>query len=134
MINVKVLKHESFRFIVVGVSSVVIDFVFYMWLISTGVPTYFSRGVSYFIVLFYSYLLNTHYTFSIGKISKSLFFRYWVLYLLVLIFNVTLNELLLLTFNKSQYAIVLIYFFVTALSAIINFKGIKHYVFSKKII
>ena len=56
----KILKKNSFRFIVVGVSSVAIDFTLYMWLVSIDVPTYLSRGASYFITLLYAYFLNNN--------------------------------------------------------------------------
>jgi uncharacterized membrane protein len=50
----------------------------------------------------------------------------------VLTFNILLNEALLLLFNKGQSVIVVIYFFVTGVSAIMNFFGLKNYVFSKQ--
>jgi putative flippase GtrA len=128
----RILKEDSFRFVVVGVSAVAIDFTLYMWLVAIDVPTYLSRGISYFITLLYAYFLNTYYAFKIGEITWSLFFRYWSLYGLVLTFNILLNEALLLLFNKEQSAIVVIYLFVTGVSAIMNFFGLKHYVFSKQ--
>ena len=128
----KILKKNSFRFIVVGVSSVAIDFTLYMWLVSIDVPTYLSRGASYFITLLYAYFLNTYYAFKIGEITWRLFLRYWSLYGLVLTFNILLNEALLLLFNKGQSAIIVIYLFVTGVSAIMNFFGLKYYVFPKQ--
>jgi len=128
----EMFKKNSFRFIVVGVSSVIIDFTLYMWLVTIDVPTYLSRGVSYFITLLYAYLLNTYYAFRVGKITWGLFFRYWSLYGLVLVFNVILNEELLLLFNKEKYSIVVIYLFITGISAIINFAGLKYFIFSKQ--
>ena len=125
------MKRKVFRFVLVGVSAVAIDFTIYIWLVEVGTPTYFSRGISYFTTLLYAYFANTYYAFRVNYVSWNIFSKYCLLYVSVLFFNVLLNEKLLLIFGKEYYSLVIIYVFVTGVSAVINFIGLKQYVFFK---
>ena len=125
-------KYTFIRFIFIGIVTVIIDFIFYIFLILLGINTEISKGVSFILGTIFSYFANKTVTFKSNDSSIIKFILFIFLYLSSMTINVTLNGLLLnyLDFTKSGYFIAFIA--ATIISACINFVGMKFIIFYEK--
>ena len=124
----KLLEYEVARFLIVGGTTVLIDFVFYFILIYIGFDTSFSKGVSFSVGTIFAYFANRNYTF---KSSTRGFFRFTVftlLYLSTLVVNVASNETVLKLTSHINGSLMIAFLVATSLSAYLNFKGMDYIV------
>jgi len=123
-------KKELLKYIFVGLSTVLIDFIIYKFLIKFTV-IYLSKTISFLSGTFFSYQLNRTWTFKSGKTKLSQFIKYLIIHITSLIINVFLNSLLLNTFSKNYYLSYEVSFLIATLtSAIYNFLFIKKFIFN----
>ena len=121
---------ELFRYIFVGLSTVLIDFLIYKFLIKF-IVIYLAKTISFLSGTFFSYQLNRTWTFKSGKTKLSQFIKYLIIHITSLIINVFLNSLLLNTFSKNYFLSYEISFLIATLtSAIYNFLFIKKFIFN----
>ena len=121
---------ELLKYIFVGLSTVLIDFLIYKFLIKF-IVIYLAKTISFLSGTFFSYQLNRTWTFKSGKKTLSQFIKYLIIHITSLIINVFLNSLLLNTFPKNYYLSYEVSFLIATLtSAIYNFLFIKKFIFN----
>ena len=72
---------------------------------------------------------NKNFTFKSNTKSPFKFILFLILYLATLSVNVSLNEIILSYIGKSDMSLFIAFLIATAMSATINFLGMKHIVF-----
>ena len=121
---------ELLKYIFVGLSTVLIDFLIYKFLIKF-IVIYLSKTISFLSGTFFSYQLNRTWTFKSGKTKLSQFIKYLIIHITSLVLNVFINSLLLNTFSKNYFLSYEVSFLIATLtSAIYNFLFIKKFIFN----
>ena len=87
---------ELLKYIFVGLSTVLVDFLIYKFLIKF-IFIYLAKTISFLSGTFFSYQLNRTWTFKSGKKTLSQFIKYLIIHITSLILNVFINSLLLNT-------------------------------------
>ena len=121
---------ELLKYIFVGLSTVLIDFLIYKFLIKF-IITYLAKTISFLSGTFFSYQLNRTWTFKSGKKTLSQFIKYLIIHITSLVLNVFINSLLLNTFSKNYFLSYEVSFLIATLtSATYNFLFIKIFIFN----
>ena len=121
---------ELLKYLIVGLSTVFVDFLVYKLLIKF-VVIYLSKTISFLSGTFWSYQLNRTWTFKSGKPKISQFIKYLIIHITSLVLNVFINSLMLKTFSKNYFLSYEVSFFTaTLISAIYNFLFIKILIFN----
>ena len=121
---------ELLKYIFVGLSTVLIDFLIYKFLIKF-IVIYLAKTISFLSGTFFSYQLNRTWTFKSGKKTLSQFIKYLIIHITSLVLNVFINSLLLNTFSKNYFLSYEVSFLIATLtSAIYNFLFIKLFIFN----
>ena len=128
------LNHETLRFLVVGCTTVAIDYLTYKLLLLARLDVSLAKGMSFGIGAVFAFFANKSITFQVaGTPSVNQFFRFALLYLTTLGLNVWSNALAL---NLPQqllpkFQVQLAFLLATGVSTITNFLGMKFLVFPK---
>ena len=123
-------NEELLKYIFVGLSTVLIDFLIYKFLIKF-IVIYLAKTISFLSGTFFSYQLNRTWTFKSGKTKLSQFIKYLIIHITSLVLNVFINSLLLNTFSKNYFLSYEVSFLIATLtSAIYNFLFIKKFIFN----
>ena len=125
----KFLDYEVARFIIVGGTTVLIDLISYFILVYSGFDTYLSKGISFSIGTVFAYFANRKYTFQSSKTGLLRFIAFTLLYLSTLVINVVSNEIVIKLIGDDTTSLLVAFFTATALSATLNFIGMKYIVF-----
>ena len=121
---------ELLKYILVGLSTVLIDFLIYKFLIKF-IVIYLAKTISFLSGTFFSYQLNRTWTFKSGKKTLSQFIKYLIIHITSLVLNVFINSLLLNTFSKNYFLSYEVSFLIATLtSATYNFLFIKIFIFN----
>ena len=128
----RILKYDVTRFLVVGFTTVLIDLIFYLILINFSFEIAISKGVSFSIGALFSYFVNRSYTFQSSKSGLLRFVFFASLYILTLIINVLSNEIILSFLSFLNYSLFIAFLLATAISATLNFLGMKYFIFSSE--
>ena len=121
---------ELLKYIFVGLSTVLIDFLIYKFLIKF-IVIYLAKTISFLSGTFFSYQLNRTWTFKSGEKKLSQFIKYLIIHITSLVLNVFINSLLLNTFSKNYFLSYEVSFLIATLtSAIYNFLFIKKFIFN----
>ena len=121
---------ELLKYIFVGLSTVLIDFLIYKFLIKF-IVIYLAKTISFLSGTFFSYQLNRTWTFKSGKKKLSQFIKYLIIHITSLVLNVFINSLLLDTFSKNYFLSYEVSFLIATLtSATYNFLFIKIFIFN----
>ena len=125
-------NEELLKYIFVGLSTVLIDFLIYKFLINF-IVIYLSKTISFLSGTFFSYQLNRTWTFKSGGKTLSQFIKYLIIHITSLVLNVFVNSLLLNTFSKNYFLSYEVSFLIATLaSAIYNFLFIKKFIFNNR--
>ncbi len=122
------MKKELIKFIIVGTSAVICDFIVYFLLLE--ITTYsVSKTISFICGATLAYFFNKYWTFNKadGRQNERLLFM--ALYLSTLLINVTINKTGLWIFGTTTASIALSFLAATGASTILNFIGQKWVVF-----
>ncbi len=120
------IKQEIKRFLLVGGTTVLIDFLTYIMLsITLQLNTEISKGISFSLGGIFAYYTNKIYTFNNAKGGNYRFIFFVTLYLMTLYINVTTNKIILYKYEYNLISISLAFLFATGISASINFIGMK---------
>jgi len=125
------LEREVMRFLIVGSTTVLVDLVCYFVLINLDYDTHISKGISFSAGTVFAYFANSSYTFQGSKRGSLIFFIFCLLYLSTLVINIVTNEIVLESMGRTDISFVFAFILATTLSAILNFIGMKYYVFQK---
>ena len=121
---------ELLKYIFVGLSTVLIDFLIYKFLIKF-IVIYLAKTISFLSGTFFSYQLNRTWTFKSGEKTLSQFLKYLIIHITSLVLNVFINSLLLNTFSKNYFLSYEVSFLIATLtSATYNFLFIKIFIFN----
>ena len=121
---------ELLKYIFVGLSTVLIDFLIYKFLIKF-IIIYLAKTISFLSGTFFSYQLNRTWTFKSGGKTLSQFIKYLIIHITSLVLNVFINSLLLNTFSKNYFLSYEVSFLIATLtSATYNFLFIKIFIFN----
>ncbi len=116
------------RFLVVGTTTVAIDFAVYSLLLLLGGAVASSKGIGFVAGTLFAYFANRLWTFTarggLDRIAK-----FFVVYGVNLCVNVGLNSVVLALLGYEQIDIVLAFLVATGTSATLNFLGMKFLVF-----
>lgn len=130
MVDIKILKSETGRFLLVGSTSVLIDFIIYLCLLIVfGLGTGLSKGIGFSGGALFAYFANRGFTFNSSTKGLFVFLLFCTLYITTLSVNIATNELGLSFFGKGSFGIGLSLFIATGLSALLNFIGMKYFIF-----
>ena len=130
--NLKIINKkdflEAYRFIIVGLCSVSIDFIFYYCFIYFEIfgPNN-SKRLSFVIGALFAFYANRNYVFKVSKKKISHFFLFCLLYLGSFLLNSFTHDYIYLI-SKITF---LSFLCATAISTIVNYLGQKFIIFKK---
>ena len=134
------LKKQLIFFLILGIFAVLVDYITYKSLlyflrneeISNGNLEDFSKGIGFLSGTLFAYFANKYITFKSQKYKGRALLRFMLLYSTTLFINVYSNasSISLLNFiSKNGDIYLLAFLFATAVSATLNFIGMKWFVF-----
>ena len=121
------LKKEVSRFVVAGISAVGTDLGTYLIMINWFHES-LAKTISFILGSVVAFLINKYWTFESKPLEIKEMMKFVTLYLSTLAVNVVVNQIVLLLF---PIMIILGFFMATATSTILNFIGMKFWVFKK---
>ena len=127
--SIKLLHSQVGRFLIVGITTVLVDFVVYLLLLFFDFETGLAKALSFSIGAIFAYFANRGYTFQSKRKGLLRFILFSALYILTLAINVGTNGLVLSILGTSQFFIIFAFLIATGLSAIINYIGMKYIIF-----
>ena len=118
----------------VGISNIFVDYSVYRLLL-IWFDISFAKGLAFLCGTFFSYYFNRKWTFSCARPGLLQFGKFLSVYGVVLLINVAANATALSTFAPDLHLRVMwAYLIATVLSALLNFLGMKFFVFQRKIL
>lgn len=128
------LKRELVAFLVVGSTSVLIDFLIYSGLVRSAlVGVSIAKASSFLVGVVFTYLANRFWTFGRTKHRPGSPWRYCCVCSFTLSANVLVNAISLRLLHGVPLAIPIAYLMATGASASLNFIGFKWFVFTATI-
>lgn len=123
------LNRAAMVFLVVGALTVLVDLLVYRLLVALGVEVHVAKGLSFIAGTVFAYFANRLVTFRAPGGPK-VFARFVALYAATLAANVGVNALALALLPATQFELMLGFLAATAVSATLNFVGMRYLVFS----
>ena len=124
------IKKELGVFLIVGISTVVVDYIFYKGMVALQWTTIdMAKAFGFIVGTLFAYLANRFWTFSHKEISNNSILKFALLYSITLSANVLINSQLLAFLDNVDYGTQLAFFCATGASATLNFIGMKFIVF-----
>jgi len=127
----KFFKRQVVRFIIVGITTVLVDFAVYLLLLAIDFETSLAKALSFCSGAIFAYFANRGYTFQSKSKGALGFILFSLLYISTLMINVGVNELVLDTLSMMHLHIIIAFLTATSLSATINYFGMKYIIFKK---
>lgn len=126
------IKREVYVFLVVGTLATIVDFAVYSLLTNLGNISFSSaKTISFIAGTLFGYVANKNWTFQYKKKVTNSLVRFFVLYLFTLFINVYFNSTFLTILREVPRNFELAFVLSTAISATLNFIGMKFIVFNK---
>lgn len=126
------IKKEFSIFLVVGVTTVLVDFLTYRTLLTTGLGFDLCKSISFLVGTIFAYFANRKWTFGHKAHANGSAFRFIILYGLTLGLNVLVNTTFLNILYDFSMKITIAFIVATGVSAMTNFIGMKYFVFNAK--
>jgi putative flippase GtrA len=123
------IRREIAIFLVVGSTTVLIDFGTYRNLAWVGLPIDLSKAFGFIGGTIFAYVANKTWTFNHLPHAPGSLWRFISLYLLTLITNVLINAAALKGLAGFGFAVQASFLLATGTSATLNFLGMKFFVF-----
>jgi putative flippase GtrA len=124
------IRRELGAFLVVGSLSVLTDYLIYRFLLRENLLTVEeAKCVGFIAGTVFGYFANRHWTFGGRLVQKGSPWRFALLYAITLSVNIGLNAVALNAFIALTAAVPLAFLIATAVSATMNFVGMKFFVF-----
>lgn len=124
------IRREAAIFLVVGSLTVVVDFLVYrslVWFDLLGIDT--AKAVGFVAGTLFAYFANRYWTFGHKRAMPGSWYRFIILYALTLGANVAVNAGMLGLLAEVPWSIQFAFLVATAVSATLNFLGMKFFVF-----
>ena len=126
------IKRELAIFLIVGVSTVLVDFISYRGLIGFQVMEVdMAKAAGFLVGTLFAYFANRFWTFGHNPHVPGSIWRFSALYASTLGANVLTNALVLKLLADMAIAIQLAFLLATGVSACLNFLGMKLFVFKQ---
>jgi putative flippase GtrA len=126
------IRRELAIFLIVGILTVLFDFLSYRSLIRFDVfDTNMAKAIGFLIGTLFAYFANRFWTFGDKPHQPGSAWRFTILYASTLGTNVLVNSLMLKLFVNTTDAIQLAFLIATWVSACLNFLGMKLFVFRR---
>jgi putative flippase GtrA len=125
------MRKELARFLVVGFTTVAIDYLVYRLPAGFGITPAPAKAAGFIAGTIFAYFANRLWTFG-GQGTRPApgsVLRFVALYAATLLCNVAVNDLLLMSFRGYPYIFQGAFVVATAVSASLNFLGMKFFVF-----
>jgi putative flippase GtrA len=124
------IKREIAIFLVVGASTVMVDFISYRGLIGFQVMEVdMAKATGFLIGTIFAYFANRFLTFGNKSHVSGSAWRFLALYAITLVANVLINAIVLKRLADVASAIQFAFLLATGVSACLNFLGMKLFVF-----
>ena len=124
------IKKELTAFIVVGALTVLVDLAVYRGLVLFDLLTTNRAKAAGFVVgMIFAYFSHKVWTFSHKSHKPGAVWRYVLLYASTLGVNVMVNAYALLAAGEFEHVILLAFLLATGTSTVLNFIGMKYFVF-----
>ena len=125
-----VIKSQLLIFLFVGGCTVALDFVVYRVLNTFEyINIEVAKATGFIVGTIFSYFTNRFWTFRAKVNVSGSFQRFLILYISTLCINVSLNSIGLHFLAGFNFVIQTAFFLATGTSAILNFLGMKFFVF-----
>ncbi len=127
------IKIELRRFLIVGFTTVLIDFICYhlmLLIVNSYAP---AKAFGFVMGSIFAYFINKIWTFKHRNVANYSVSKFAILYLATLGVNVGLNGTLLSIFGTEWLSVQFAFLIATSVSAIMNFMGMRMFVFVGKI-
>lgn len=126
------IKRELAIFLIVGVSTVLVDFISYRGLIGFQVMEVdMAKAAGFLVGTLFAFFANRFWTFGHNPHVPGSVWRFSALYASTLGANVLTNALVLKLLADMAIAIQLAFLLATGVSACLNFLGMKLFVFKQ---
>ena len=124
------IKKELSVFLIVGISTVVVDYIFYQGMVTLQyASTDIAKTFSFIVGTLFAYGANRFWTFSHKEIANNSVLKFLLLYSVSLSANVFINSQFLEFLGSFDYEVLISFFFATGVSSTLNFIGMKFIVF-----
>lgn len=123
------IRREAGIFLVVGTLTVGVDFSSYHLLLWVGVEHSLAKACGFVAGTLFAYFANRYWTFGHVKQAPNSVPRFAVLYAVTLGANVLVNQAVLSLAGLDALWVNLAFLVATGVSAVLNFLGMKFFVF-----
>jgi len=124
------IKQEIKFFILIGLLTVVVDFLTYSLLLFFFEEFVdLSKGIGFICGTIFSYFSNKSLTFSHVKYRSGSFNRHIFLYIFSMTLNILTNRFVIDFLSEFEYKLIIAFLIATSISTILNFIGLKFFVF-----
>lgn len=123
--------HQALRFLAVGATTVVIDFVVYQGLHLIDVPLTPAKALSFIVATVCAYFFNRAFTFGASGGRRSAI-TFSLLYGVTLVVNVSVNAVALYLLPRSDARVIVAFLCAQAVSSTLNFVGMRYLVFADR--
>lgn len=121
------LKKQVLIFLFVGGSSVLIDYTSYILLTIADLDRNISKGLGFLFGAVFAYYANKKITFNYSGPLR--IYQFFAVYSITLVFNIGINSAILAILPQTDAAINVAFILATAVSALLNFLGMKYFAF-----
>jgi putative flippase GtrA len=126
------LTRQVQRFLIVGFTTVAIDFAVYRSLLALDTPTALAKGIGFIAGTVFAYFANRLWTFDRARGRRDVFTLFLGLYLSTLAINVGVNNGVIAILEDAEIGLLLGFLVATGTSATLNFVGMRMIVFKGK--
>ena len=125
------IKREISRFFLVGITAVGLAYIIYYGLLLKGIHVNIANGMGYVAGTAFSFFANKSWTFLNDAPASHVIGKFTLLHIGSLFANVSTNWTVLIFLENTQYSIQIAFFSGIVVSTVINFIGMKIFVFSE---
>ena len=126
------IKRELAIFLIVGLLTVLIDFLAYRGLVITGLLSInIAKAAGFLTGTVFAYFANRFWTFNHKSHKAGTSWRFIVLYGFTLSANILINAFVLKMMDNTVVTIQVAFLLATIVSATLNFLGMKLFVFKE---
>lgn len=123
------IRKEASVFLIVGTLTVVVDFFSYHLLLWLGVMYSIAKASGFIVGTVFAYFANKHWTFGHVEHAHNSIPRFVALYAITLGANVLVNQGVLGVAGHASTGVNVAFLIATGVSAVLNFIGMKFFVF-----
>jgi len=127
-----VLSRQLQRFLIVGFTTVGIDFAVYRLLLLVDSPIAVAKALGFIVGTVFAYFANKLWTFERADGGRNVFLMFMALYLTTLLINVGINSGVISALGDTELVLILGFLAATGTSATLNFIGMRMIVFRTK--